>query len=242
MATAVAAGVVFLAVYFTNWNTGLIRGYYQSWSTSASGFQTTFEVTYYLLGAILALTAFQPLREKEKSFGFWMLSTSVGEKFLFEYLVRVVLFVALFPILYWVVFHLECLFHTLISPNYKFQAYSFVQATNEAWRFEDFDTLDFIGGLWIKAMAMSPFFLGAVFFKSYPIIKTPFALVILWMILFGMMYSAVFQFGINTYELEGLWLMPDDDKPKMGYFYLWVTIPGITMLAAAFFKFKEKEV
>lgn len=89
---------------------------------------SVFLVFFFSLGIIYSSLSFPAFRSKEKSITYLTLPISASEKFIFELLTRIVLFILFMPMLFWVISNIEGrIMHYYIPEfiNYKF---SFSQA------------------------------------------------------------------------------------------------------------------
>ena len=66
-----------------------------------------------VFGIIYVGYSFPAMRSKEKSFGYLTLPASALEKFVFEFLNRIVVVLIVLPLLYWIVFNLEGYFFAI---------------------------------------------------------------------------------------------------------------------------------
>src|SRR5665647_3805750 len=83
---------------------------FNNWSNQDS--MATLIFIFFQMGILYAGYSFPVFRTKEKSMTYLMLPVNASEKFVFELLSRIVLFVVLMPFIYWV-----CLLYTSPSPR-----------------------------------------------------------------------------------------------------------------------------
>ena len=125
---------------------------------------------FMVLAIIYAGLSFPGLRSKQASSSYLLTPTNTLEKFLFEFVVRILLFIAVVPTIYWIIFHLEGRLVELINPDFVFHSYSFFDAFKLPTDREN---------TWMKIFTSSqgllfltvPFY-GATYFARYPIVKT----------------------------------------------------------------------
>ena len=78
---------------------------FSNWGEHA--YLSTFVSVFLSLGISYAAFSFPAFRSKEKSMTYLMLPASAAEKFVFELLSRIVAFIILMPLLFWVIANLE---------------------------------------------------------------------------------------------------------------------------------------
>jgi len=86
-------------------------------------YMTTFFFIFLILGFIYTSQSFPSFRSKTKSLSYLMLPVSNSEKYVFELLTRIIAFVVLMPVLYWIVSNIEGRIVHHYAPamiNYKF--------------------------------------------------------------------------------------------------------------------------
>src|SRR5690606_19233305 len=91
---------------------------FDSWSQDA--YYGTFITIFIATALLYAGTSFPSLRSREKSYSYLLNPASTLEKFLFELISRIVLFIILIPLLYWVVFHVEGYFRQAVYCRFGF--------------------------------------------------------------------------------------------------------------------------
>src|SRR5690606_28088993 len=96
---------------------------------TAEGFFETFLFISALAAILYTGTAFPGLRTREKSFSYLLNPASALEKFILEFVSRIILFLVIVPFLYWVIFHAEGYFLQLLNPEFDFTPLSFTDHT-----------------------------------------------------------------------------------------------------------------
>ena len=207
-----------------------------------NNYQGTFLSLFFTLGIIISGHAFPAFRTKEKSMTYLMLPVSASEKFTFEFLVRIVLFILVLPSLFWVVANLEgAIVHHFVPEltNYK---YSFI---DKGW------TVNSLGEFWIwKYFAITQgvlfvfisAFTGASYFAKSPLLKTMSAVSILFA------GFALFTFllvkGMNLeafHPARNRAFFISDEHNAMVFMALGVAVINLCLLVIAYFRLKEKE-
>lgn len=214
---------------------------------------------FFGLGLIYISLSFPAFRAKEKSMHYLMLPISSSEKFVFELTTRIITFIVLMPLLYWIVANLEgTIVHSYI-PEFKSYQFSFNEAYHELIKTHTYVTVDgkiqvqytqfeksvqylFIqGGLFVFIFS----FAGASHFSKSPLLKTlfTFSLIIAGYFLLGYLLSK----GLNLSEYNpadnrilSIKVRDKNEFSKIAAFVL--TIINLTFLTIAWFRLKEKEV
>ena len=210
---------------------------FHTWSVNAyfSMFLTVFIST----GLLYAGTAFPRLRSREKSYSYLLIPASVFEKFLFEVLTRIVLFLVLVPLLYWVIFNTEGFFLQAVHSEFAFKPYSYM----------DLILLNILPSElthWLMAMSLSlglliftlPF-VGAATFMKYPLPKTLFGVALLFLFHALLVYFFLEVLGSDG-PSDGKVLGMDGDG-FIRFLTVYAIIANIVLLTASYFKLKERE-
>ena len=206
----------------------------------------TFGFLFFGLGIIYSSLSFPAFRFKEKSMAYLLLPATASEKFAFEILTRIIVFILLFPALCWVIANLEAavVHHyvpKLTDPQFSYsQAYSEITDKIDKGGSTDW-FLRYVGIQSILFIFILPF-TGACHFTKSPFLKTLFA-------------SAIIAggYGLFIYLLsKGLDLMeyrPSGNRilfisireQAFTFFAIAAAVIDIALLAIAWFRFKEKE-
>jgi hypothetical protein len=194
------------------------------------------------MGILCAGTAFPGLRTKEKAQGYLLLPASTFEKFLMEFLTRIILFMLIVPAVYWVVGNLEGNLVRLFQPSFYF---------NPQVPFVSFGMHvgppGFMG--WVYSLAISMYalvltipFTGATIFTKNPLIKTLFGVAIIFFFNLLVIYFFLSVLDFRRYYPSGriLFMADGDDSIIAGAIICTVMCMGF--ICAAYFKLKEKEV
>ncbi len=123
-----------------------------------------------IAAVVFSGNSFNMLRSKKKAYSYLSLPASALEKFSFEFLLRVVVFILLFPLMYWLVFHLASYLWQLFEPAFAFHFFTFVEAFNMPSSAEN--TWMILHTCALGLLFLTVPFLGALWFKKHPIIKT----------------------------------------------------------------------
>ena len=229
------SGGIFIIIMFSHF-----MNQFRPWGYQE--FMSTFMSLFIILGIIYTGTAFPGLRSREKSYSFLLLPSSTLEKYLFEIVNRVLLFVIAFPILYWIIFTVEGNLMRVLHPGFDFQNIGFfsehapwenVSAAEKGWGIVILVNLVF--------MNFNVPFTGAVSFMKHPILKTILALaivvffnlIVLWFLMKGL--------GFKDHMVDNhrfLFISTKEQALTAGGIY--TTLINLGLLAASYFKLKEK--
>jgi hypothetical protein len=172
-----------------------------------------------------------------------MLPASVTEKYLFEFLVRIVLFTIVMPLVFWIMANIAgAIMHHYIPDfvNYRFSfgktlvSYIF-QPGNTFWT-----NLAIIQG-WLFVFIAA--FTGASHFSKSPLVKTLFTLSLIAIGYALFTYLLVKGINIKGYSPANDRILFIHNKNEAIIFVsLAITVINLSMLAIAWFGLKEKEV
>jgi len=214
---------------------------YASWNNNS--YMITFLVMFFLGGTVYSSLSFPAFRTKQKSLTYLMLPSSASEKYLFEFLARIVLFIIVMPSLFWIMANIAgAIMHHYIPEflNYRFSfsktllSFAF-QKGNTGWT-----NLAIIQG-WLFVFITA--FTGASHFTKSPLVKTLFTLTLIAIGYALFTYLLVKGINIKGYTLENDRLLFIHNKNQaMVFFSLAITATNLCLLAIAWFRLKEKEV
>jgi hypothetical protein len=184
-------------------------------------------------------SAFQELRSKERKIMYLMLPAGMFQKFFWEFIVRLVLYILLFPLIYWSASNLVgILFHSehqcLIHYGFKFEYIYANQYMLEG-------KMLFSSALFFLLFTLP--FAGATYFEKLPLPKTILSLFVLVGLYVGYTWIVFVYLGLKNYSTNNTWL-PFLENADSGMFWATIslTIVHLTLLAITYFKLKEKEV
>lgn len=230
------AGILFVALLlFQSMNR------FQYWTNTSS--MWFFLFCYVSLGGIYTSQSFPAFRSKEKSVSYLLLPVSDVEKFLFEFLTRIVFLILLFPPLFWIVANIEGIVIHHYIPELQNYGFSFTEGIKSIFRnsrVTGWDIFD-LGQLFLFVYVVT--FTGAAHFSKSPRIKTLFTLTIIAFGYFLMGYLLFKLLNIEMYEPSehGILFIKTKDQ-VMTFFAIAGAIINLSLLAFAWFRFKEKEV
>lgn len=185
-----------------------------------------------ILGFILFGTAFPAFRTKEKSQVFILIPASAHEKFLFEIISRMILFLII-PSILWLTYLMEGHFYEAIR-NFPFTPVAF-----EGWP----KLVEKFGYVFFPSIIMLILvipFMGASIFMRNPIGKTLFFSAVILLFHFFMVFLPAEHFKFLGIGGSPFWIK--EDKDAITFFSIYFIILSIGFLSVAWFKLKEREV
>jgi hypothetical protein len=202
-----------------------------------------FYIVFFITGVICAGSAFPAFRSKDKTFNYLMNPASLLEKFLYEFVSRIIVFIVILPVLYWAVYNLEGSVVKIFSPAFTFQS-----------QLSYFPPSDINIGPerieWIYTLIIScsllmftiPF-AGAATFNKNPIIKTLFSVAA---IFFFNLFLVYFFLNIldfrQYYNRSDRFLFMADAGHVIIATSVVTILMNVALISVAFFKLKEREV
>jgi len=225
-------GILFIALLFFQSANDFVR-----WDNKSS--EVTFVSLFFPLGIIFAGLSFPAFRSKEKSMSYLMLPVSASEKFIFEFLTRVVLFIILMPLIFWIVANLEgAAVHyfvpDLINYKFSFSGFNHTPIDNEGWI-----SYAIAQGFLLVFVVC---FTGASHFTKSPLMKTMFTIS---MIAIG--YGLFTLFLVKGLHLEAYQIQNkkvffiENEHDGLVFLAILTTMINISLMAIAWFRLKEKE-
>jgi hypothetical protein len=208
----------------------------------SESFSGTFLFVVIPMAIIYTGTAFPAFRSKEKSYSYLLVPASTFEKFIFEFFNRVVLFLIIMPLAYWLVFNLEGHFVVTVKPSYAFaprtmaDLLAVVHDPEPAWKYAVV--------VFVLLIFTIPF-AGAASFTKFPLPKTLFIVALLFFFNLFMVYLFVEVFEFKNYHLQGdnqsiLFMEGEAEALRALTGYGLVINAGL--LLTTYFKLREKEV
>jgi len=213
---------------FTNWDN--------------KDFMGTFAFLFFSLGIVYAGLSFPAFRSKEKSMAYLLLPASAPEKFVFELVNRILVFIILMPLLFWIIANLEGTVTHYFVPGFKNYRFSFVEALSKITNQDQFDGWAGFGCVQGVLFLFIVSFTGASHFSKAPLIKTIFAIPLL-----AAGYALFTYLLVKIMGLKGF--HPENDKvlfignahQAIIFAGIAVTVVNLCLLSIAYFRLKEKE-
>ena len=213
-------------------------------SWNRDGWMPLFIGTYFVAGIVFAGSSFPQFRNKEKTMMSLMTPVTSFERLLYEFLGKVVVFIILFPALFYLLSSFAVVVRNVFQPNqvvtvngvnsFPFHSISFDHLITGAdgffWAFF---------GLSIAVFSLS--FAGTVVFRKYPLVKT--------IVFVGGVLAVTAGYFVLIFEkfhLINPWIsnVADQVSKEQGIAILIALAATMSLitLAYAYFKLKEKEV
>jgi hypothetical protein len=183
--------------------------------------------------------SFPAFRSKESTIHYLMMPASVLEKFIFEFVSRIAIILLMLPLLYWVTFHLQGYFFTIISEA-EFEPIGIQHLVKID---DDVPVLIYFlvtGGV---LFALSLAFTGSAMFTKQPLVKSLFAVAMVVMFFAGYSYIVVINLGVGQYNPpDSMVLVPLKEDNALRAITIALFATTAVMLFVAFRKLKEREV
>lgn len=206
-------------------------------------FQTQFHLDTFLIMLVAACLlwcghAFPELRVKERRMHYLITPTTALERFVFEILNRVIIFIIVFPLLYWILTNLVTGTFHLLSEGYDNYLFTYEKILpNKLSNLES--SLVYSVGFFILIIP----FAGASHFQKLPLVKTILLSSLVIAVYAGYIWFVVEGLDLHEYRPKNdrILFMSDDDHAKLfGMICAWTG--SIALLLFSYFKLKEKEV
>ena len=212
-----------------------------------------FLILFFAAGIIFAGTSFPAFRKKEKAIAALTIPVSALERFVYEFLEKIVVFIIFYPPIFYVASNSalyirntinwrksEIVEYTANGVVSKVQVFPhhYFSLTDVAHEFKDGQLPIYLS---LAFLLFSIAFAGAATFRKYPLVK---------MIVFcGAFIAAMAGYFYITFEklhLNHPWLekvLDQIDRPDQVFFWTYpLTFVSLMILPYSYFKIKEKEV
>ena len=201
-----------------------------------------FTCLFFSCGIIYSSFSFPAFRSKEKSMAYLMLPVSVAEKFTFELLTRIVAFIILMPLLYWVEANLAGALVHHFRPEFAHYKFSFIEAYYNIvkdGKFEFWALVLTIQGILFVFIAP---FAGASYFSKSPLLKTMFTFTLIiagYGLFVYLLVKGLYLEGIHPAGERVLFINSQDGA--LVFTAVMATAINLCLLAIAWFRLKERE-
>lgn len=190
-----------------------------------------------IIGGLLFIgNSFGYLRKKESTLNTLMLPASVYEKYIYEYMGKVVLYTVLYPILFYIVSIPVVALAEFIRPERIYASFSFDPI------FSPKNKTPYMVTAWVYFFASSLIFAGATAFKKYPLVKSLVFVGAIFLIGFSYVYLSFQKLHLNNGMQYLAETFIGESDTALIWLYWILGISAITSLVYGFFKLKEKEV
>jgi hypothetical protein len=206
-------------------------------------YSAVFSLTYIIASILMIGSGFPFLRDKKKISHYFLLPSSIFEKFLVEFFIRVVCFTFFFLFIFWIDFKIAYKVYWLINYDYHITIETF--GIFDIFKFLR-TKLDVIVMLFSLFSLTTFLFAGATYFKKYTVIKIiiSFALLIGTAYMFSVLLSAILL--PNELKELGIKIYGRKINDRLNNIQVWVycigALSSLFLLPFAYFKLKEKEV
>jgi hypothetical protein len=233
-----AAGITFVALFVLQ-----SMNNYQGWTNFSS--MIFFLFCYVALGGIYISQSFPAFRSKEKSLVYLLHPASASEKFIFEFLTRIIALILFLPPIFWIIANIEgAIVHHYIPRfiNYKF---SFGEGLNQLITNKEMPGWYIFAVIQFFLFVYMVMFTGACHFSKSPRTKTLFTLSVIvgGYVLLGYLLSRGLNLKEYNMDSKNILFIQIRKKEEVFIFLSMIGIVvNLSLIAIAWFRFKEKEV
>lgn len=196
-----------------------------------------------LFGILYTGYSFPAFRNKETTISYLTVPASGFEKFLFEFISRIIFVLIAVPFLFWLTFNLQGYLFELIS-GIDFNPVGISDFRVMDVSLEDIPPMApvLIGTAGFLIFVLP--FTGAAMFSKQPLVKTLFSVALIIFSFVGFVYIVIEPLGLGEYDVDGadLWLFPGSEENALWFGFTIALLANLTMLTVAFLKLKEREV
>jgi len=225
-------GILFLTLlffqsvkHFVNWD--------------QKSYEVTFFSFFFLLGIVFSGLSFPAFRSKEKSMTYLMLPASASEKYIFEFLVRVVLYIILMPLLFWLVANFEGAVVHYFVPELTNHSFPFIK--QNSIHIENIGWQD-LAKLQAFLLVFVVCFTGASHFTKSPLMKTLFTISLIAMGYGLFTFLLLKGLNLESFHIESKRIFfIKNEHDGMVFLSILETVINLSLLAIAWFRLKEKE-
>ena len=203
----------------------------------------TFIILFLSLGIISSSLSYPAFRSKEKSSTYLLLPASALEKYLFEILTRIIVFIIVYPVLFWLVANLEgAVVHHYVERLTSY-TFSFGQAYSDFTKYlEKTEGARFLV-IQVAMFAFIAVFTGASHFTKSPLLKTLFTFSIIIVGYYLFVFLLVKGLNIIEYSPRNQTILFINFRDHQAIFFATaLTVINLCLLTIAWFTLKEKEV
>ena len=230
------SGAVFITLMLSQAKVNFI-----SWENY--NYMRTLTFLFFSLGVIYSGLSFPAFRSKEKSVTYLLLPASVSEKFTFEILTRIVVFILIFPIVFWLVANFEGFVVHHYVPRLTIYKFSLGQAFSEINdKLNSMKCIRFLAIQVILFVFIIPF-TGASHFTKSPLLKTliSFSIIVGSYALLVHLLAKGSNINENHLKNDTLLFINYKGDPLI-LFAIAITVVNLCMLTLAYFRLKKKDL
>lgn len=202
----------------------------------------TFLVFFLLLGAVYSSLSFPAFRSRVASVNYLMLPASTFEKFLFELTTRILAFIIIMPLLFWVVANLEARIVFHYRPDLGRPDFSFIDGWNDLFTYKEMTGWINLLVANLLTMVFTLTFAGAAYFTKSPLVKTLFTITIIAMSFSFYIWLLLKAFDIMNFSPAGSRvLFIYNEIQAQAFFAIGSSAINIILIIISWFFLKEKE-
>lgn len=197
-----------------------------------------FAIMFSIFGIIFSGTAFPAFRNSKKTMDFLLVPNSTTEKYLYEVIFRIVLYILIFPVLFWIGVNLAgAIFNSVSEIHYDLNYNLFTPFTMIHEKIEIAESR--VSIYTIVLFLISIPFAGASYFSKIPLLKTAIFLAVLVAAFagYGWILDKIFDFT-HTKGVD----FDVSEKTIANCITAFFVFSTLILHASAFFRLKEKEV
>ena len=231
------SGVLFILFFITQFNFGISV-------IDPHSLVIMYVLTFIGAGLLYTGSAFGGFRSKEKSISYLLIPASRFEKFLSEYVSRVIIFMLAFPVIFWLTYNLMGVIFGVLHPvfTFKYQDFFFVPPyVVEPGKVNPYPLI-YSAALFVLTIP----FTGATIFNKHPLIKTLFSVSLIFFFHLFLIYFFVEILKFKNYNISPgetqIYLLPASAEKAIVFFTTTFIVANIMLTLIAYFKLKEKEV
>jgi len=205
-------------------------------------FISVFLVMFFAIGVLYIGHSFPSFRTKEKKLAFLLQPSTIIEKYVFEYFSKVFLYILIMPLLFQAAHIFVGVVIQMLHSGFEFKYISY---------FEYIDTLPVDTGStypWFSIMLIScgmllfnVAFVGASAIQKYPLLKTVFIVVAVFLFHLFIVYFFLEILDFSTYRNEWETVSISADYFMNRFMAIYTILINIGLMVAAYFILKEKE-
>lgn len=235
-------GALSVAIFF--FCLSLIANDNVSWNTRQA-WRFPYAMVFFGAGIFISGMAFSYFRSKARTLSSLILPVSAIERLLYELFDKVVLFVALYPFVFYLFSNLAVSVRNAIDPYTEVKINGQVTFPYDYISFPELwgNHEGFLMVLGFGILAFLIAFAGAAVFRKYPLLKTILFAGVVVVFVISYFYVLIGVLRIDTpwfADIIDHWIITRDNLP---YFLSAIWVPlGLIILAYTYFKLKEKEV
>ena len=209
-------------------------------------YMTLFYFSFILGLVIVVGTSFPALRDKKSTINYLMIPASVFEKFLIQFVIRILCFMILFVPFFWLDFKVaDGIYHLIYwTGQVEIQSFNLLDPIDIKY-LKALDVLAILCALFSLAAFL---FVGSVYFKKYALPKTVFSFALFAVFVFvifvidtSIFYPEKFSFRKNPIYINDYKLSKNLINIQL-FFYVIGFFSSLFLLPMAYFKLKEKEI